>query len=176
VKAHYKKVGEYLKEQFLMMEGLKGLLVGGPGPTKYELVEGGNFITNEVKKKILAIKDISYTDEFGLQELVDRCQDVLAEEEIAGEKKIVNRFLELLGKDRHMVAYGRPEVMHALELGAVDVLLLSDALDDKIIEEFEDVAKKYGTTVNIISTETREGVQLRDLGKIGAILRFAVTG
>ena len=46
----------------------------------------------------------------------------------------------------------------------------------KIIEEFEDVAKKYGTTVNIISTETREGVQLRDLGKIGAILRFAVTG
>jgi len=176
VKAHYKKVGDYLKEQFLMMEGLKGILVGGPGPTKYELVEGGNFITNEVKRKILAIKDISYTDEFGLQELVDRSQDVLAEEEIAGEKKIVNRMLELLGKDRHMVAYGRAEVMHALELGAVDVLLLSDTLDDKTIDEFELVAKKYGTTVNIISTETREGAQLRDLSKIGAILRFAVTG
>jgi len=56
------------------------------------------------------------------------------------------------------------------------VLLLSDALDDKNIDDFEAVAKKYGTTVNIISTETREGVQLRDLSKIGAILRFAVTG
>ncbi len=174
VKAHYKKVGDYLKDQFLMMEGLKGLLVGGPGPTKYELVEGGNYITNEVKKKILTIKDITYTDEFGLQELVDRCQDVLAQEEIAEEKKIVNRMLELLGKNQHMVAYGKTEVMKALEQGVVDVLLLSDVLDDATIDEFEAVAKKYGTTVHLISTETREGVQLRDLGKVGAILRYAI--
>ncbi len=75
-----------------------------------------------------------------------------------------------------MVAYGSAEVMHALEFGAVDVLLLSDALDDKNIDDFEAVAKKYGTTVNIISTETREGVQLRHLSNSGAILRFAVTG
>src|SRR3989338_6010100 len=51
-KDHYKKVAEYMKEAFLMMGGLKGIIVGGPGPTKYDLVEGG-FITNEVKKKII---------------------------------------------------------------------------------------------------------------------------
>ncbi|HLD42090.1 MAG TPA: peptide chain release factor aRF-1, partial [archaeon] len=49
-KDHYKKVAEYMKEAFLNMEGLKGIIVGGPGPTKYDLVEGDS-ITNEVKKK-----------------------------------------------------------------------------------------------------------------------------
>ena len=170
-KAHYKKVADYLKDQFLMMDNLKGILVGGPGPTKYELVEGG-FITGDVQKKIIAVKDIGYTDESGLQELVDRCQDVLAEGELADEKKFVNRFLELLATDEGMVQYGVNDVRKALESGAVDVLMLSEALDEKVIDELEGIAKKYGSTVKIISVDTREGVQLRDLGEVAAILRY----
>ncbi|MBI4451639.1 peptide chain release factor 1, partial [Candidatus Woesearchaeota archaeon] len=113
-------------------------------------------------------------DEFGLQELVDLSQDVLAQEEIAGEKKIMNRFLELLATKQGMVAYGDKEVRRVLALGAVDVLLLSEQLDDERITEFEDIARKFGTEVRIISTETREGVQLRDLGKVAALLRYEV--
>lgn len=37
-------------------------------------------------------------------------------------------------------------------------------------EEIED----YGTKVEIISVETREGFQLKELGGIAAILRFVV--
>lgn len=51
IKEHFKKVGEYVKEQFLKMENLKGIIVGGPGPTKYDFVDG-DFITNEVKKRL----------------------------------------------------------------------------------------------------------------------------
>lgn len=171
-KDHYKKVGEYLKEQFLNMEGLKGILVGGPGPTKYDFVDG-NFITNEVKKKIIAIKDISYTDEFGLQELLDKSDDVLAKEEIADEKKIMTRFLEMLAKEPQKTAYGENEVMEKIKIGAVDVLLLSEDLEDEKLEMFETEAQNLGTAVKIISVETREGAQLRDIGKIAAILRYA---
>ncbi len=172
-KAHYKKVADYMKDQFLQYDGLKGILVGGPGPTKYELVEGG-FITGDVQKKIIAIKDLTYTDEFGLQELVERSQDTLAAEEITDEKKIVSRFLELLATRQQMVAYGEANVKRALEMGAVDTLLLSEKLDDAKIDEFEQIAGKYGTAVKIISTETREGVQLRDLTGFAAILRYEV--
>lgn len=87
-KEFYKKVGELMKEAFLGNKNLKGIIVGGPGPTKYDFIEGGN-ITNEVKKKIIAIKDLSYTGDFGLQELVDRSQDVLAKEDIASEKVLI---------------------------------------------------------------------------------------
>ena len=172
-KAHYKKVADYLKEQFLMMDNLKGILVGGPGPTKYELVEGG-FITGDVQKKILAVKDIGYTDEFGLGELVDRCQDVLAEGELADEKKIMNRFLEYLATDEAMVTYGVEDVRKVLETGAVETVLLSETLDENVMEELEETAKKFSSIVKIISTDTREGVQLRDLGKAAAILRYKV--
>ena len=173
IKDHFKKVAEYVKEQFLTMENLKGIIVGGPGPSKYDFVEGG-YITNEVKKKILAIKDLSYTGDFGLEELVDKSQDVLAKEEIASEKKIMNKFFELLAKKPNMASYGEAEVMKNLKMGVADALLLSEDLDEKKIEEFEKEAKLVSTEVNIISTETREGVQLRDIGKVAAILRYEV--
>ncbi len=169
--AHYKKVGEHMKNQFLMLQGLKGIIIGGPGQTKYELAEG-DYITNDVKKKIIAIKDITYTDEFGLQELLDRSQDVLALEDVADEKKIMGRFFEHLARKPGMVAYGETEVRKYLEQGAVATLLLSEQLDDPKIDEFEAIAKGYSTEVKIISTETREGVQLRDIGKFAAILRY----
>ena len=172
-KDHYKKVAEYMKETFLKMEGLKGIIVGGPGPTKYDLVEG-DFITNEVKKKIIAIKDLSYTGEFGLEELLEKSADVLAQEEVTDEKKIVGKFLETLATKQNMVSYGETDVMNKLKMGVVDILLLSEDLTDEKIEEFEDAAKPFGTTVKIISTQTREGVQLRDLGKVAAILRYEV--
>jgi len=170
-KAHFKKVAEYVKEQFLGKKELRGILVGGPGPPKYEFAEG-DFLTGDIKKKILTIKDLSYTEEFGLQELVDKCQDVLAEDEISVEKKIMARFFETLAKKATMVSYGEKEVRKAIDMGAVDVLLLSESLDDNTLEEFEKLAKKFSTEVKIISTETREGVQLREIGKIAAILRY----
>ena len=172
-KDHYKKVAEYMKNQFLTLKELKGIIVGGPGPTKYDFVDGG-YITNEVKKKIISIKDLSYTEEFGLQELLDKSQDVLAKEEVAVEKDIMAKFFNLLSTKPGIVSYGLNEVKKNLEIGAVDILLLSESLDDNIIDEMENLAKTFGTTVNIISTETREGVQLREIGKIAAILRYEV--
>lgn len=172
-KDHYKKIGDYAKEQFLYMEGLKGIIVGGPGPTKYTFAEG-NFITDQVKKKIIGIKDLSYTGEFGLQELVDRSQDLLANEEIAREKKIMEQFFTILSKDISKVAYGEKHVFHALEMGAVDTVLVSEVVDDATIEKVEEEAAKTGSVVELISTDTREGVQLRDLGKLAAILRFPI--
>ena len=172
-KDHYKKVAEYMKETFLTMEGLKGIIVGGPGPTKYDLVEG-DFVTNEVKKKIIAIKDLSYTGEFGLEELLEKSLDVLAQEDVSDEKKIVGRFLEMLATNQKMVAYGEADVMSKIKMGVVDIALLSEALSDEKIEEFEAAAKTVGTDLRIISTQTREGAQLRDLGKAAAILRYEV--
>ena len=170
-KEHFKKVAEYVKEQFLENKHLKGILVGGPGPTKYDWVEKG-FLTNQLKQKIIGIKDLGYTGDFGLQELVDKSQDILADEEIAIEKKIMARFFDLLAKKPGIINYGETQVMESIKMGVVETLLLSEELEDEKLEEFEEEAKKCGTEVKIISTETREGVQLKELGKVAAILRY----
>jgi len=171
-KDFYKKVASLVKESFFEnRENLKGILVGGPGPTKYDFVDG-DFITQDLKKKIITIKDLSYTDEFGLQELVEKSEDVLANEEISDEKKIMRQFFEKLSTEPGKISYGEKEVKRILEMGAVEVLLLSESLSDEKIDEFEEIAETLGTTIKIISTETREGVQLKDMGGFGAILRY----
>ncbi len=170
----YKKVAEYAKEAFFQKPGLKGILLGGPGPTKYEFYDK-DFLVDELKRKIIAIKDLSYTEEFGLNELVEKSMDVLNEEEIAKEKEIVNKFLSLLAKRPNLVTYGLNEVKKCLELGAVEDLLISETIDDNTIEELRKIAINFNTKIHIISKDTREGAQLKDLGGVAAILRYEVS-
>jgi peptide chain release factor subunit 1 len=173
-KDHYKKIAEYMKEEFLKHEQLKGIILGGPGVTVNDFM-GYDYLTGDIKKKIIGTKDLSYTGEFGLQELLEKSADILASEDVAQEKEIVGKFLNYLAKNQGMVSYGKDHVMKVLQMGAVETLLLSESLDDDTIEQFEQEAEKVGTEVKIISTDTREGVQLRDIGKVAAILRYEVS-
>lgn len=172
-KQHYKKVADYMKEELLELKDLKGIIIGGPSMTVNDFVEQGQ-ITGELRKKILGTKDLSYTDEFGLEELLDKSSDLLSEEDVAEEKKMMQQFFKILSTDELSVAYGYEYVKKALNMGAVDTVLLSESLDDSFIEELELIADEYGTRSLLISTNTREGEQLRDIGKVAAILRYPV--
>ncbi len=168
----YKKIGEAMNKTFLGSD-VRGIIIGGPGHTKNEFFDGP-FLNNEVKKKVLGLKDLSYTGEFGMHELVDKSHDVLTGEEIIREKNIVQKLLELLAKKPELVTYGETEVRRVLESNAVETLLISEATDEKIIDEFMELGEKSGAEILIISLETQEGQQLRDLGKVAAILRYAI--
>jgi len=170
----YKRIAEIANKEFLpKLKELKGIIIGGPGPTKETFFDGA-YLNNDLKKKVIAVKDISYTGESGLHDLVERSQDVLHEEEVTKEKQIMQEFFKLLAKEPGKAAYRKEKVKEALEMGAVDTLLLSESLDDKDIGEFEELADKTGSTTQMISVDTREGIQLRDLGRVAAILRFAI--
>ena len=45
---------------------------------------------------------------------------------------------------------------------------------EDLIDVLSDQAKKLGSEVEIISVDTREGAQFKELGGIGAILRFKI--
>lgn len=173
-KDHFKKIAEYMKNQFLPLgNNLKGIIVGGPGTTVNDFLNK-DYLTGDIKKKIIGTKDLSYTGEFGLQELVDKSQDLLAEEEIAEEKKAVQEFFHKMQEDPQKVTYGEAETLKALEMNAVDTLLISEGIPEEKIFDLEEKAQVGGSTVKIISTETREGTQLKELSGIAAILRFAI--
>ena len=125
----YKRIGDSANDAFLPIDpkDLEGILIGGPSPTKEEFVEGG-FLHHELQRKVLAALDVSYTDESGLYELVDTAQEQLADLEVTQDKEIMRRFMKELVSDKGLAAYGEKEVRHNLELGAVDVLLLSEDL------------------------------------------------
>lgn len=127
----YKKVGDRASEVFLaekdFFERFKGVLIGGPTPTKEEFYDG-NYLHHELQKRIVGLFDVSYTNESGLAELVDAAEDALRGVEVMKEKKIMNRFFKELVKENGLAAYGEESIRKNLELGAVDVLLLSSFL------------------------------------------------
>jgi peptide chain release factor subunit 1 len=169
----YKRIAEEMKNCFGGIENMKGILVGGPGPTKEVFMNGG-FLSNELREKVISVQDVGYTNEFGLQELVDRSQEILKSEDVMTEKKMVGDFLSKLSKDPGMVTYGKVEVEKAIKSGAVEMLLVSEERGEVEIESMGELGKKFGTEMMVVSTETKEGKQLAQLGGFAAFLRFKV--
>jgi len=79
-----------------------------------------------------------------------------------------------LGEKPHLTALKKRETEKALKYGAVDILLLSKSLDKHTIKHLKEMAKATGAKIEIISTDTEEGIQFKNLGGVGAILRFEV--
>jgi len=172
-KEFFRRVAEAMKEIFFNMPKLKGILIGGPVPTKEDFLDEGQLATS-LKEKVIAVKDIGYADEHGLKLLVEESKDVLAEQEITREKKLLEDFFDKLGKEPEKTAYGLENVRTALKYGAVQTLILSKKIKKEIVRELSKIAEQMGSEVEIVSTETGEGEQFYNLGGIGAILRFAV--
>jgi peptide chain release factor subunit 1 len=125
---YFRRIGEHADEIFLPIENLKSLLLGGPGPTKYDF-EKGNYLHYTLKDKIVATIDTSYADAQGVEEVVERSQDILRRIRYVEEKKIMQKFLREIGQDTGLATYGEEEVRKHLNNGIVDTLLLSEDLD-----------------------------------------------
>lgn len=94
------------------------------------------------------------------------------ESRVALETRLVERVLEGIGRNGP-VAYGRKEVETALVAGAVETLLVSDAIvRDAAVEGLMHRAEAQRGTVVLVSRHHEAGARLEALGGIAAILRF----
>ncbi len=173
-KEFYKRIADEMKEIFFEMPRLKGILVGGPIPTKDEFLDG-EYMATKLREKVIGRKDIGYSDEHGIKLLVESSHDVLAQQEIIHEKKILEKFFETLGERPELASYKEEYIRKSLEYGAVDLLLLSKKIDKNIIRELKRMAENTSAKVEIISTDTPEGEQFNNISGIGAILRFRIS-
>lgn len=167
------RVGEYAENSFLpIIKEVKGIIIGGPAGTKDDFFEG-DYLHHELKKKIIAVKDITYTDESGIRELIDKSQDVLKGVEMVRHKTLMQRFMKELVSDGNF-SYG-DDIYKALEIGAVETLLLSENLDDETIDKLYESAKSTNANVEIVSDDFEEGFQLwNTFGGKAALLRFKI--
>jgi peptide chain release factor subunit 1 len=124
----YKRAGEYANKIFLEIPDLKGVLIGGPGPTKYDFTDG-DYLHYELKKKILAVVDTAYIGEQGIREITERSSEILRNVRYVEERNLVQQFLYELGHDTGLAMYGEAEIRLALNKGLVKTLLVSEELD-----------------------------------------------
>jgi len=125
---YFRRVGEHANKAFLPIENFKGLIIAGPGPTKYDF-EKGDHLNYMLKEKVIDVIDTAYVDEQGVKEVVDKAPEIMRKIRYIEEKQIVQQFLYEIGHDTGMATYGEEEVRRALEAGAVRTLLLSEGLD-----------------------------------------------
>ena len=169
----YKRIAEEVKTAFFDNPKLKGILIGGPIPTKDEFIEGEYMVT-KLREKVIGRIDLGDSSQSGLKELVEKSQDILANQEIIHEKKLLEKFFETLGEKPNLVVYKEEDIKKALEFGAVDILILSKDYDKKSAKEFKKKAVNIGSTIEVVSTETTEGEQFMKLSGAGALLRFKI--
>jgi peptide chain release factor subunit 1 len=124
----FQKCGEKASEILLNEPGIKGVFVGGPGPTKKYFVDE-EYLHYEIQNKIVDQFDTGYTDEYGLRELVAAASETMSDLKIAKEKRVMKRFLKEITKgDESLALYGEDHIRKALQMGAVDTLLLAEDL------------------------------------------------
>ncbi|MFQ6021068.1 MAG: mRNA surveillance protein pelota [Candidatus Aenigmatarchaeota archaeon] len=149
------------------------IIIAGPGFAKEELLKLVKERAREMESKIIS-DSISDIGDVGLQELLKRgiIERIVKISRITEETKIVEKLLEEINKNGKAV-YGLEETKNALEIGAVETLLVSD----KKIREFEDLlelADKVKTKLMIISSEHVSGQKLLGLGGIAGLLRYKI--
>ena len=132
-KEFFKRVADAMKEHFFENKKLKGILVGGPIPTKEEFLEQGQ-LTTQLKDKVISVRDLGDTGMPGLIELVNLSQDVLSEQEITKQKRILDEFFEMLAKEPDKISYGLAETEDRLNKGAVHKLIISKTIDKNLIK------------------------------------------
>ena len=169
----YKRIAEEMKKIFFDMPKLKGILIGGPIPTKDEFIDG-EYMATKLREKIIGRVDIGDSDESGLKELVEKSRDILVGQEIVYEKKVLEKFFETLGEKPDLAYYKEKDIRKALQYGAVETLIISKGFDKKLAKELLGLAENIGSKIEIVSIETTEGEQFNNLSGIGAILRYKI--
>jgi peptide chain release factor subunit 1 len=168
----YTKVGERSSAIFLaekdFFERFKGVLIGGPSPTKEEF-EAGCFLHHEIQKKIIGLFDVAYTNEDGLAELVDAAKDALKGMGVVREKEFMQRFLKELVKDAGLAAYGEESIRKNLEIGAIDTLLLSANLrKSRLRVKCQSCDYTHERTINVEPGKTVRDIDLGSCPKCTA--------
>lgn len=170
-KRFYRRVAVYFNNEFVTMEKLQGIFVGGAGNSKLSFVSDKT-IDYRLRPKILNTIDLPYDGGYeGIRALVNKTTNQMKEVRYIQEKNIVQKFMKELSKDTGLALYGHEEIKKALIHEAVNTLIIAGTSkkNTEIISEINDSKVK----IEFISTETESGEMIhKSFGGIVAIARY----
>lgn len=150
-------------------------LVIGPGFTKDQLLAWLKDKAPDMAKRVL-VDSTAHAGIVGIREamkrgLVDR---VDKEARVAVETRMVEKVLEAIGMGKPS-AYGEAEVKRALDMGAANLLLVTDRMvREGNAEALLALAKGTQCEAHVVSTSHEAGKRLDLMGGAAALLRYAM--
>ncbi len=153
----------------------EALVVVGPGFTRDAFVEYVKARDAPLASKI----HMHGTAHAGMQGIQEALRSgvgakVFGETRVGYETQLVEKLLEAIATDRPC-AYGVAEVAEAVDAGAVETLLVSDAVvRDAGIEDLMRAVESARGAVVLVSRHHEAGQKLEGLGGVAALLRFPI--
>lgn len=154
----YHRIAAHAKAVFIDQYNVKGIIVGGPGPTKENFLKE-EYLDYRLQNSIIATLDTGYSGEEGVREILEKArkEGVLQEFRLMEEKQIMDKFMTEIHSGRGLGIYGIHDVVNAAKNGVADLVVVTDdisfvklefrckvckTVQEKVVERSEVIATK----------------------------------
>jgi peptide chain release factor subunit 1 len=127
---YVRKVAELATQFFISNDrpNVVGLIIAGSADFKSELSQSDMFDAR-LQPKILKLVDISYGGENGFNQAIELSDEILQNVKFVEEKKLIQRYFDEIALDTGKYCFGISDTFKALEMGAVETLILFENLE-----------------------------------------------
>lgn len=127
---YVRKVAEVAVQNFITNDkvNVKGLVLAGSADFKNDLNKSELF-DPRLAEKVVQVVDISYGGENGFNQAIELSAEALSNVKFVQEKKLLDHYFDQISQDTGKFCYGIDDTLKALDLGAVETLIVFENLD-----------------------------------------------
>ncbi|RLN73968.1 hypothetical protein BBJ28_00006644 [Nothophytophthora sp. Chile5] len=126
---YVRKVAEMATQLFITNDkpNISNLVLAGSADFKNEL-NGSDLFDKRLAAIVVKVVDVSYGGENGFNQAIELAAETLANVKFVQEKKLIVSYMEEIAQDSGKYCFGVSDTMKALDLGAVETLILWEDL------------------------------------------------
>jgi len=128
---YVRKVAETAAQLFItdgQRPNVQGIILAGSADFKSELMRSDLF-DPRLHKIVLKLFDVSYGGDNGFNQAIELSADTLGQVKLMKEKKLLQRYMDEISQDTGKYCFMVEDTLKALELGAVEDLIVWENLD-----------------------------------------------
>ncbi|KAG0172936.1 Polypeptide release factor (eRF1) in translation termination [Apophysomyces sp. BC1034] len=129
---YVRKVAELAVNFFITADkvNVAGLVLAGSADFKTELSQSDMF-DQRLQAKVVKVVDVSYGGENGFNQAIELSAESLSNVKFIQEKKLIQAYFDEISQDTGKYCFGVEDTLKALELGAVESLIVWENLDTR---------------------------------------------
>jgi len=127
---YVRKVAEIATQVFVTdaKPNISGLIIAGSADFKTELTTSDLFDKRLEEIMIKPMLDVAYGGENGFSQAIELSSETLKNVKFVQEKKLIGKFLDEVAQDTGKFCFGIKDTMQALDMGAVETLIVWEEL------------------------------------------------
>ncbi|CAI4219239.1 unnamed protein product [Parascedosporium putredinis] len=127
---YVRKVAELAVQNFITADkvNVAGIILAGSADFKNDL-NASDMFDNRLQSKVIKVVDVSYGGENGFNQAIELSSETLGNVKFIQEKKLIGKYFEEISQDTGRICFGIDDTLKALELGAVETLIVFESLE-----------------------------------------------